>query len=318
MIRVKRKARVSLYFVCALFICALLVNCANNKTPDASGGQAPTSETPQRIISLSPSTTEILYGVGAFERVVAVSDYCDYPAEVKNLPRVGGWGNPNIERLAALRPDLVIVSDVQLPFLKSRLDALHIPVLGVPSKSLTDALDAITLVGRATKQEARAGTLRVETEARISSVRARTRDLPKPRVLCIVDRVPGTLRDLYSISRESFLAELIQAAGGEVLSVPNAPGGYGQISKEAVLQMNPDIIIDMVQGASKSADNNNNGGALDEDLQKVWRELSQLKAVRDGRVHQLRDTSVLHPSQFVADTAERFARLLHPEVFREK
>lgn len=317
MIRVKSKAFVRSHFVCVLFVCALLVSCATSKTPDASGEQAPTSETPQRIISLSPSTTEILYGVGAFERVVAVSDYCDYPPEVKTLPRVGGWGNPNIERLAALRPDLVVVSDVQLPFLKSRLDALHIPVLGVPSKSLTDALEAITLVGRATKQEARAQTLRTETEARINRVRAQTRDLPKPRVLCIVDRVPGTLRDLYSISRESFLAELIEAAGGEVLSATHAPGGYGQISKEAVLQMNPDIIIDMVQGASQSA-GNNNGGALDEDLQKVWRELSQLKAVRDGRVHQLRDTSVLHPSHLVADTAERFARLLHPETFREK
>lgn len=312
MIRVGTRAIVYL-----LLICTFAVSCGGDATHDASN-QPATNRTPQRIVSLSPSTTEILYGVGAFERVVAVSDYCEYPPEVKNLPRVGGWGNPNIERLAALRPDLVIVSDVQLPFLKSRLDALQIPVLGVPSKSLTDALDAITLVGRQTARETEAANLRRETEQRIERVREQTKNLRRPRVLCIVDRVPGTLRDLYTISHESFLAELIEAAGGEVLSATHAPGGYGQISKEAVLAMNPDIIIDMVQGASRNPIGGGQAGALDEDLQKVWQELPQVRAVQDRRIYQLRDTSVLHPSQFVADTAERFARLLHPETFGQK
>jgi len=297
-----------------LLVCAFAISCGDRERDTSN--QSPTNQTPQRIISLSPSTTEILYGVGAFERVVAVSDYCEYPPQVKDLPRVGGWGNPNIERLAALRPDLVIVSDVQLPFLKSRLDALRIPVLGVPSKSLTDALDAITLVGRTTARVTEAANLRRETERRIEQVREQTKNLRRPRVLCIVDRVPGTLRDLYTISHESYLAELIEAAGGEVLSATHAPGGYGQISKEAVLQMNPDIIIDMVQGASRNSNRSEQtSSALDEDLQKVWQELPQVRAVQNKRIYQLRDTSVLHPSQFVADTAERFARLLHPEAF---
>ena len=82
---------------------------------------APSSTSkPARIISLTPSTTEILYGVGAFDRVVAVSDYCTYPPDVKKLPRVGGWNNPNMEQIAALRPDLVASTDYLAPIFDNR------------------------------------------------------------------------------------------------------------------------------------------------------------------------------------------------------
>src|SRR3972149_4198581 len=91
---------------------------------------------PQRIISLSPTITEIIYGIGAFDRVVAVSEFCDFPPEVEKLPRVGGWQNTNLEKLASLRPDLVILTEAQAPFIQHHLDALGIPILVVRSQSL--------------------------------------------------------------------------------------------------------------------------------------------------------------------------------------
>ena len=302
-----RRARAVLPFASA---CALLlVACADRahveQAPSASAS-APRAALPQRIISLSPSATEVLYGVGAFDRVVAVTDYDEYPPEVARLPKVGGWSNTNLEQIATLRPDLVVMTESQSPLIKDKLDALGVPVLTVPSYTVADALSSITQIGAATGQDEQARKLLAETRARLDEVRARTKDLKRPRVLCIVDRVPGTLRGLYTATEGSFIDELIEIAGGDSIAPPAATG-FGQINKEAVATLDPEIIIDMAMGAQAAK--------LAEDPRQVWSELSQLRAVREGRVHALRDASVIHPSQFVADAALKFAELIHPEAF---
>lgn len=284
----------------------LLAVCLSGACRMAAPADANKQTGPQRIVSLSPSVTEILYGLGAFERVVAVSDYCRYPPETEQLPRVGGWANPNIERIAALQPDLVIVTEVQAPFVRDRLEALGIGVLVVPGQTLDDVFTAMRAIGEATGKRDEATRLIAATRATLAAISERTQTLPRPRVLCIVDRVPGTLRDLYAATEGSFLFELIRIAGGDPVAPP-AGIGYGRISKEAVVALDPEVIIDMVQGAE---------GRLAEDPVAVWRaELPQLKAVREGRVYPIRDVSVLHPSQFVGSTARLFAEIIHPEVF---
>ncbi|HEV2801167.1 MAG TPA: ABC transporter substrate-binding protein [Pyrinomonadaceae bacterium] len=269
---------------------------------------APAAELPQRIISLSPSTTEVLYGVGAFERVVAVSDYDKFPPEVSRLPKIGGWSNTNLEQVAALKPDLIVMTSSQAPLIKDKLDALGVRTLTVPSFTLADTLASIEQIGAATGRVEEARRLAAEVRAKLEDVRSRTRELPHPRVLCIVDRVPGTLRGLYTATRGSFFVELIEIAGGESIAPP-AANGFGQISKEAVVSLNPDIIFDMLQSGE---------GALAENTQEVWKELSNVRAVREGRVYRLNDESMLHPSQFVGDTARKFAELIHPSAFGAK
>ncbi len=286
-------------------------DATHSETGTAPGGgtSSATSSSPaRRIISLSPSTTEVLYGVGAFERVVAVSDYDKFPPGVERLPKIGGWSNTNLEQVTSLKPDLIVMAGAQAPFVKDKLDDLKIQTLIVPDRSIEDALASIELIGRAVGKEAEARALLAETRAKLEDVRARTRDVPRIRVLCVVDRVPGTLRGLYTATGGSFLAQLIEVAGGESIAPPTA-SGFGQISKEAVVSLNPDVIIDMVQSLESSR--------LAEDPKAVWQELGEVKAVREGRVYPLRETSVLHPSQFVGDTARRFAELLHPEVFQQ-
>ena len=277
------------------------------------GGDSPaapsSSSRPARIISLSPNTTEILHGVGAFGSVVAVSDYCTFPPEVKDLPRVGGWSNPNMEQIASLRPDLVIFSDQQAPFIKDDVEAVGIRTLAVPTRSLEDALGAIESIGRATGREEEAQKLLAETRAGLDAVRLRAERLPRRRVLCVVDRAPGTLRDIYTAADGSFIEQLIELAGGESVAPP-ATSGWGKIQKEAVVALDPDVIIDLMIHKT--------GGALAEDTLAVWRELPTLRAVREGRVHPVREETALHPSQFVADTARRFAELIHPEEFKKQ
>jgi iron complex transport system substrate-binding protein len=295
---------------CALafvFVFAALVfvtSCGGGgRTLSAKSGK------PERIISLTPSTTEILYGVGAFSRVVAVSDYCTYPPEAEKLPRVGGWNNPNMEQIASLRPDLVIFSDAQAQFVKDKVEAAGIRTLSVPSQTLEDAYKSIELVGQATGEEDAARKLLEQTRASVETVRLKTERLPRLRVLCVVDRVPGTLRDLYTAGEQSFIAQLIREAGGEPLSPP-ARANWGKMQKEAVVALDPDVVIDLMMQKAPNG--------LDEDTLAIWRELSSLRAVRDGRVYPLREQTTLHPSQFVGDTAHRFAELIHPEAFEKK
>ncbi len=268
------------------------------------------SAKPARIISLTPSTTEILHGVGAFDRVVAVSDYCTYPPEASKLPRVGGWSNPNMEQIAGLRPDLVIFSDAQAQFVRDKVEAAGIKTLEVRTQTLEDAYTAITLVGGATGDEAAAERLAQQTRASVEAVRLATERLPRRRVLVVVDRVPGTLRDLYTAGGESFIAQLIRVAGGEPISPPTG-GGWGKMQKEAVVALDPDVVLDLMMHKEAS-------GGYGEDTLAVWRELPTLRAVREGRVHPVRDETVLHPSQLVGESARKFARLIHPEAFEKR
>ncbi|HST51072.1 MAG TPA: ABC transporter substrate-binding protein [Pyrinomonadaceae bacterium] len=289
-----------------LALALMLVAGCDRGGPRVNSSQ---NDKPTRIISLSPNTTEILYGVGAFDRVVAVSDYCTYPPDVAKLPRVGGWNNPNMEQIASLRPDLVVFSDAQSQFVKDKIEALGVRTLAVPSNTLEDALKAIELTGEATGDKDAAQKLEAVTRAELETVRLTTGKLPRRRVLCVVDRVQGTLRDIYTAAPGSFIAQIIEAAGGEPVSPPSRTG-WGKLQKEAVVALDPDVIIDLMM--------HKENGQFDEDTLAVWKELPTLRAVREGRVYPLRDETVLHPSQFVGDTARKFAELIHPEAFEKK
>jgi iron complex transport system substrate-binding protein len=282
-----------------LVLLCLLAGCRQGQQP------ATTEPRPERIVSLSPSVTEILYGIGAWPQVIAVSQFCTYPEDVKNKPRVNGWDKTNLEQVMALKPDFVIGVDAQEPFLRDKLTGLGVRSLFVKSQTLADIMASMGEIGRGTGHEQEATDLAAKTQAEIEAVRKTVGDRPHPRVLCVVDRVPGTIRDLYTATQGSYLDELISIAGGESIA-PQAEHGYGKINKEAVLTLNPEVIIDMIQGSK---------GNLGEDPIAVWNELAEVRAVREKRIYPMRDPSVIHPSQFVGHTALLFARALHPENF---
>jgi iron complex transport system substrate-binding protein len=258
----------------------------------------------RRIVSMSPTVTDLLYGIGAFDQVVGVTDYCTYPPAVKNLPRIGGWHNPSLEKLASLRPGLVIVDEGQRAFAEDRVRDLGLPILSVPSRTIADLYSAIAILGRATGHVAEADRLAAQTRAAFDRVARRATGLPKVKTVVIVDRTPGTLQELYTATRGSFLAELIDMAGGRI-DLPAARSGYTKLTKEELLADNPDVIIDSVHASiSRFAG----------DPIAAWKELPELKAVRTHRVYGVGEDYIPHASQRMAQTAEVFLRLLHPEA----
>lgn len=262
------------------------------------------ADLPHRVVSLSPNMTEMLYGIGAFGQVAGISDYCTYPPEVKNLPSIGGWHNPSLEKLAALKPDLVISDDGQAPFIEKNVEALGLRFLVVPNHTIRDLYSGMAGLGRATGHEEQAAKLIAQTREGLQRVSQKAAGRPAPRVILIVNRTPGTLRDLYTATEGGFLAELVAIAGGRI-AAPKAPNGYGKLSKEDLLAINPDIILDFIHGSQ---------GRFAGNLLEAWKEMPELNAVRTGQIHGVNEDYVPHASQRVVQTAELFARLIHPEL----
>ena len=259
---------------------------------------------PRRIVSLSPDLTEIMYGVGALNRIVGVSNYDTYPPEVAKLPHLGQLDVTNYEKLTGLRPDLVLITASQAPFQEDTLTQLGLRVLKISNRTVQEIYDAMMTIGRAVGNESEAAQLVTRTREGLARVANRTAKLPKPRVVLIIDRTPGTLRDLYAATEGSYLSDLIAIAGGQVAMKP-VPSGYTKVQKEDLLATNPDVILDFIQGpGSRFA-----GNPLE-----PWQEMPELKAVRARRVHEVNEDFVPHASQRVVLTAELFAKLIHPEA----
>ena len=259
---------------------------------------------PHRIVSLSPDLTEILYGVGALNRVVGVSDYDTYPPEVSKLPHLGQLDSPSLEKLTSLRPDLVVINIAQAPFLEDTLKDLGLRIMKTSNRSVQEVYSAMLDIGRATGDESQAVKLVASTREGLARVARKSAGLPKPRVALIVDRTPGTLRDLYAATDGGYLAELVEIAGGR-MALPPVPAGYEKLSKEDLLAANPDIILDLIQGPKSR---------FSGDPAEAWSEMPELKAVREHHVKDITEDYVPHASQRIVQTAELFLKLIHPEI----
>ncbi len=242
--------------------------------------------------------------MGAFDQVVGVSKFASYPPAVSNLPTLGGWQDPDYEKIVALRPDLVLVDEGQAPFVADKCKQLGLHVLVVKDEKVADVYTAITAVGQATGHEAEAAKLLQATREGLLRVSQKTAAFPKTKTVLIVDRTPGTLRDLYTATAGSFLSELVEIAGGRV-AVPTDKTGYAKLSKEDLLAIDPDAILDFTHGSA---------GRFAGDPMEAWKEMPELRAVRTHRVSEVGEDYVPHASQRIVLTAELFARLLHPEA----
>jgi iron complex transport system substrate-binding protein len=217
---------------------------------------------------------------------------------------VGGWQTSDAEKIVALRPDLVVLTQAQEPFISDKLNAFSVHTLAVPSDTLSDVFTAIKTIAEATGHASQGTQLIANTRAEIEHVRAHAAKLPLRTVLLVVSRTPGSLSDMYAATQGSYLVDLLSVAGGRSVTSP-AQAGYIKLSEEALLALNPEVIIDL---------QHTSGSGLGEKSEQVWQDLPELQAVHKKQVYELTDPSIVHPSQFVGHTAEVFAGILHPEL----
>jgi iron complex transport system substrate-binding protein len=263
---------------------------------------------PERIVSTSPSITEVLFALGLGPHVVGVSIYCEYPPQVKNLPKVGTFLRPDAERIARLKPDLVIVH--KLPNdLTNRLAALHIAYAEVDRGGLTDAYDEIRQIGEATGAKRQADKLVTTMRARLDHIHAQTVGKKKPNVIFVIGRDPGTLTNLIVVGRDNFLNELIQVAGGTNAIAEESSQPYPHISLETILRVRPDVLIDMGDMGSGPDERERKA----KENRALWDTVPNLSAVKEGRVYCLTSTAFVVPGPRSVEAAEILFAILQGE-----
>lgn len=252
---------------------------------------------PERIVSIAPSTTEILFALGLGDRVVAVDDYSDFPPAAAAKPRLGGMIDPELEPLVATTPDLVLATGIQAETVVPALEGLGIPVAVVDPGSVDEVFAGIALVGRVTGAEAAAAELSCEMRLRVDEVAARVAGAPRPRVFFEISP------DLYTAGPGSYIDDLIDRAGGSNVAA-DAGGEYPQLGLEALVAADPEVVLLADEEAGVTAEQ---VGA-----RPGW---GAITAVVDGRVVALDPDLTNRPGPRVVDGLEAIARALHPDRF---
>jgi iron complex transport system substrate-binding protein len=290
-----RQIRLPLLLVLTLLTLATGLYSARWVT-DQTGRRVSIPEQPERLVSLAPSITETLYALGLGDRLVGDTDYCEYPPEAKAKPHVGPILNPSLEKVVALKPDLVLGSpEGNRIETADRLARLGIPVYGVTARSVEETLHSIEDLGQMLGREAEARALVQSLRRRIEAVEGRVAGRGHPKVLFAV-----WYRPLTTVGARSFIGDVIRRAGGTSIS-EDLQGEWPRLSLEEALRRDPDVIL--FPHAESFAP------ALEE-FQRLpgWRDL---RAVRKRRMYFVSDT-IVRASPRLVDALEEVARALHP------
>lgn len=265
---------------------------------DDLGREVAIPSIPQRILSLAPSHTEVLFSLGLGSRVVGTDDFSDFPAEAQALPKVGSpFPGFNLEKIVELEPDLVLA--IPGTYIDS-LQAQGLRVVVLEPKNLDGMLERIELIGKITGTLSRAQQITSDMKARIEAIKARSAGKDRPRVFFEVDATEPTRP--WTAGPGSFIDSLISLAGGENIASAG-PQAWFQISTEELIHLNPQVIIlgDAEFGVTPEMVAQRPG----------W---SGMEAVRLGRVYSIDTDLVSRPGPRLVQGLEELARLIHPEL----
>ncbi|KUK32589.1 MAG: Vitamin B12 ABC transport system substrate-binding protein BtuF [Thermoanaerobacterales bacterium 50_218] len=308
----RRIFAISVAFFLILGLFFTVSGCFQGETPETPSGKQLTvrddsgnllviSKEPQRIVSLTPSNTEILFALGLEDRLVGVTTYCDYPPEAKQKPKVGDL-NPSVEKIVELDPDLVVAKKTLNADTIAALRKLGIPVLCVEPESIEGVFRAIRLIARVTGTEKTGEALIREIRKQLDFVKEKLATLaPEERVKVFIE--VGN-EPLYTAGKNTYVDELVTLAGG--INVAADVEGYQMYSSESVVEKNPDVIL-----------------ALDSYYVDVQSDISKrpgwekIKAVQEGRIICPKDPDLLNrPGPRAGQAVEEVARSLYPGLFQ--
>ena len=267
---------------------------------DMEGREIVLAALPQRIVSLVPSATEMIYALGGEDRLVGRTDFCDYPPAARAKTSVGGMINPNLETVVTLKPDLVIATNSgnrEETF--TQLSRLRIPVYLVGADRIADVKEVARRLGALTGRTAAVDALIERIDRRVAAVRDAVRASARPRVLYVLWPDP-----LIVPGRTALVTELIDVAGGTSITAADAEQ-YPRYSLEAAVARAPEVIV--------LANHGTRSGPIALDR---WQRLTSLPAIKSGRIHSV-DGNLMHRyGPRMLEGLEQLARAIHPEAFR--
>jgi len=257
----------------------------------------------RRIVSIIPATTEMLFAMGAGDRLVAVGSYDRFPPEVERLPRVGALLDPDVERIISLRPDLVVLYETQSE-LRTQLERARIPYFAYAHKGLSDITETMRRLGARVGVDAQASALASSIERRLADIRAKIAGRPRPKTLLVFGRERGSLRNIDASGGDGFLHDMLEAAGGDDV-LRDVHRQSVMMTTEMVLARAPEVIVEL----RYAHDDRDASDAA------AWNALPSVPAVRAHRVIELSGPELVVPGPRVGEATERLSRALHPEVW---
>ena len=300
----KRKTCLALLLVILLGgLILVLPACSTAKTvTDQLGRKVQLSDHPMRIVSLAPSITEILFALKLSDRLVGATQFSDYPAAARSLPKVGSYVHLNVEKIVALNPDLCIaVKDGNPITAISKLEGMGIPVYAVDPRNLKAVMGTMEELGRLLDVSDRSTAIVSHMRTRIDYIgQCIAGASHRPTVFFQIGVSP-----IVSVGTSTFLHELITMAGGINLAQGKTP--YPRFSKEEVIVLRPEVMI--ITSMARQA--------VFEEVKQDWQQWDAMPAVKNDRIY-LVDSDVLdRPSPRLVDGLEMLARLIHPDRFRK-
>jgi iron complex transport system substrate-binding protein len=252
-----------------------------------------------RVVSLAPNLTEVVFAVGAGDKLVGVTSYCDYPEAARKITKVGDTIQPNIEAIVALHPQIVLVStSSQLESFVQKMREQNIAVYVTDPHDLEGIFRTIANVGDLLGVKENAARELEKLRARTSVVEGKVKTQPPVSVFFQLSREP-----LYTIGKDAYVTDLIRRAGGESVT-RDVPGAFPTYSAEAALAARPEAIV-MTSGDSM-------GGKINS---RVVESLQRSPAVMNGRVYEINGDLLSRPGPRVVDGVEQMAKALHPDLF---
>jgi iron complex transport system substrate-binding protein len=278
---------------------------------DDLGREIALGSPPERIVSLSPGNTELLLALGLADRLVGVTSYCTLPADVPEKATVGGFTNPDVEKVIALRPDVVFAERGNLAEALEALDEHGVPYIGLDPETLDDLADTTRLMARITGTEERAEELIAGWEATQAQIGQVVADVPpdaRPRTLFVV-----SLDGLWVAGPNNHLDDMIRLCGGENVA-GEAPLSWPEYSLEEIVAADPEVVF-------LTADHSDPDSVARTDAELVaelrreprW---ARISAMESGRVCVLDADSVLRPGPRAFEALQDMARALHPDCFQ--
>ena len=267
---------------------------------DQAGRRVQIPDDPQRVVSLAPSITEIVFALGREDRLKGVTTYSNFPPAAARLPKVGSYVRLDLERIVALRPDLCIaVKDGNPKAAVDRLQALGVAVFALDPRSVPTVIEAVLAMGAVLGAEERAEALVRDMRSRIERVKARLAGADRrPRVFFQIGDAP-----IVSVGTHTFAHELIGLAGGTNVSA--GPAAYPRYSREQAIGLSPEVIV--ISSMDRT-------GSI-ERTRREWDRWPGVPAVRDGRIHLVDSDLFDRPSPRLVEGLEQLAGFIHPELF---
>ncbi len=265
---------------------------------DSTGEVITLTKRPQRIVSLAPSTTEILYFLGLESKIVGRTSYCNYPASIATVQEVGGTSNPNVETVVSLNPDLVLASTHVPEEVVYKLREVGIPVAFLnEQENFEGTYSAISKIGKLTGTPKEAQAVIEEMKAKVEAVRVAVEAANKG-VRPTVYYATGSGESDYGAGGDTFIGEMITLAGGE--NIAKDIKGWS-ISKEQIVEGDPDMIIVPNDGVTLT-------NMKTQDFYK------NLRAIKEGHIYEIDGDSISRQSPRVADGLTKMALIIHPEL----